>query len=176
MGFGKNLAKGFVRSAVNQVGRDAGKVVSNQLYGDAHSVPHRSVNGSGGRREFVGENENEMRIERCEPTSTVKMCLIIFVSLLFSIIGMGILFFVGVKRWKLRNFVKGWRYYSVPHYTSDRRYRDGVRYDGDEIRREKLVLEADEWEMKQNSLVAGLYIICSVLYFVFMIIVVNAAK
>lgn len=44
MGFLGNLAKGFVRSAVNQVGRDTGKVVSNQLYGDAHATPIRNVN------------------------------------------------------------------------------------------------------------------------------------
>lgn len=40
------LAKGFIRSAVNQVGRDGGRVVSNQIYGDAHSAPIRGVSGS----------------------------------------------------------------------------------------------------------------------------------
>lgn len=41
--FINGLAKGFIRSAVNQVGRDAGRVVSNNIYGDAHSIPHRNV-------------------------------------------------------------------------------------------------------------------------------------
>lgn len=38
-----NLGKGFVRSAVNQVGRDAGRVISNQTFGDAHSAPIRGA-------------------------------------------------------------------------------------------------------------------------------------
>ena len=33
----------FVRSAVGQVGRDGGRVISNQIYGDAHSTPIRGV-------------------------------------------------------------------------------------------------------------------------------------
>ena len=41
MSFLNNLLKGFIRSAVNQVGRDGGRVISNQLYGDAHASPVR---------------------------------------------------------------------------------------------------------------------------------------
>ena len=41
--FIQNLAKGFIRSAVNQVGRDGGKIISNQIYGDAHSTPYLSL-------------------------------------------------------------------------------------------------------------------------------------
>ena len=53
--FINELAKGFVRSAVNQVGRDAGRVVSNNIYGDAHSIPHRTVSAGGaGRVSSVG--------------------------------------------------------------------------------------------------------------------------
>ena len=38
MSFVKNLAKGFVRSAVNQVGRDGGRVISNSIYGGRNYV------------------------------------------------------------------------------------------------------------------------------------------
>ena len=38
-----SLAKGFVRSTVNQVGRDAGKVISNNIYGEQHSTPYRNT-------------------------------------------------------------------------------------------------------------------------------------
>ena len=34
---------GFLKSTINQVGRDLGKVVSNQVFKDAHSTPHRIV-------------------------------------------------------------------------------------------------------------------------------------
>lgn len=37
--FTEDLAKGFIQSAVNQVGRDGGKVISNSIYGNAHSTP-----------------------------------------------------------------------------------------------------------------------------------------
>ena len=43
MGFLSNLGKGFIRSAVNQVGRDGGKVISNNIYGNAHATPVRRV-------------------------------------------------------------------------------------------------------------------------------------
>ena len=39
MSFINNLAKGFIRSAVNQVGRDGGKVISNKIYGNSHTTP-----------------------------------------------------------------------------------------------------------------------------------------
>lgn len=39
MGFISNLFKGFVRSAVNQVGRDGGRVISNNVYKNKHSTP-----------------------------------------------------------------------------------------------------------------------------------------
>lgn len=39
MNFLLQLLKGFFRSAVNQVGRDTGKVVSNKVYKNKHSTP-----------------------------------------------------------------------------------------------------------------------------------------
>lgn len=38
-----SLCKGFIRSAVNQVGRDYGRTISNQIFGDAHATPVRVV-------------------------------------------------------------------------------------------------------------------------------------
>ena len=37
------LIKGFFRSAVNQVGRDGGKVISNKVYGDKHKTPINNI-------------------------------------------------------------------------------------------------------------------------------------
>ena len=42
MSYLNNLAKGFVKSAVKQVGREGGKVISNQIYGNVHSKPLRT--------------------------------------------------------------------------------------------------------------------------------------
>lgn len=44
MSFISNLIKGFIRSAVNQVGRDGGRVISNNIYQNNHSTPISSTN------------------------------------------------------------------------------------------------------------------------------------
>jgi len=46
MSFLNSLIKGFVRSAVNQVGRDAGRVVSNRTMKGRHAIPHTHVPSS----------------------------------------------------------------------------------------------------------------------------------
>ena len=51
------LLKMFVNSAVRQVGRDGGKVISNAVYGDSHSTPHRIVkNKNGSTEEYNSTN------------------------------------------------------------------------------------------------------------------------
>ncbi len=40
----------FLKSAINQVGRDMGKVVSNQIFKDAHSTPYRNIRSSNNRQ------------------------------------------------------------------------------------------------------------------------------
>lgn len=52
MSFISDLGQGFIRSAVNQVGRDGGKVISNQLYGNAHSTPIRGI-GMTNKNEYI---------------------------------------------------------------------------------------------------------------------------
>lgn len=62
--FATQLAKGFVRSAVNQVGRDGGRVLSNQIYGNRNYINVRGVDASpsanayGGALDYthIGEN------------------------------------------------------------------------------------------------------------------------
>lgn len=58
MSFLGNLAKGFVRSTVNQVGRDTGRVISNKIYGDKHSSPVRGIAYSDGN--YYNEDSNEL--------------------------------------------------------------------------------------------------------------------
>lgn len=58
MSFINTLLKGFVRSAVNQVGRDGGKVISNQLYGNTHAAPVR-----------VSQNQTQTETIHLETTS-----------------------------------------------------------------------------------------------------------
>jgi hypothetical protein len=41
----QSLGEKFISSAVRQIGRDLGKTVSNELFGDAHSTPVRHIKG-----------------------------------------------------------------------------------------------------------------------------------
>lgn len=175
MGFGKNLAKGFVRSAVNQVGRDGGKVISNRLYGDAHSVPHRSINGNG-QPEFIGMEAKEIRTERYDGDSNTKIVVFILLAFLFNFIGGLILFFIGLKRWFARESVEGLRFYSVPVFIRDRRYKDGMRYDGEQIQRKRVTLVADELEISNHKNIAKTYMIAGSAIMLFYIIVLNIMK
>lgn len=175
MGFGKNLAKGFVRSAVNQVGRDGGKVISNQLYGDAHSVPHRSVNGNE-QPEYIGMETKEIRTERCDDYSNTKIVVFILLAFMFNFIGGLILFFIGLKRWFSRETIGGWRFYSAPVFIRDRRYKDGMRYDGEQVQRKRVTLVADELEIANNKNIAKTYMIAGAAIILFYIIVLNIMK
>ena len=176
MGFGKNLAKGFVRSAINQVGRDGGKVISNQLYGDAHSVPHRSVNGSCGQPQSNRLEEIYLRTERASAPSNARVAFCVLLACMFNIFGALVLLISGYSRWKSRYTVKGWNVYSTPAYARDNRYRDGVRYEGDVLRREPVMLEADEWEVERNTTVARIYLAAGVCIILFFIVLMNFAK
>ena len=175
MGFGKNLAKGFVRSAVNQVGRDAGKVVSNNLYGDAHSVPHRSVNGNE-QPEFIGTEAKEIRTDRCDGDSNTKIVIFVFLAFMFNFIGGVVLLLLGLKRWLARETVEGWRFYSVPVFIRDRRYKDGMRYDGEQVQRKRVTLVADELEISRNKNIAQTYMIAGAAIMLFYIIVLHIMK
>lgn len=43
MGFLEQLFKGFFRSAVNQVGKDGGRIISNKIYNGNNSIPFRKL-------------------------------------------------------------------------------------------------------------------------------------
>lgn len=151
-----SLAKGFVRSAVNQVGRDAGRVVSNGVYGNRHSIPVRNVSGN----ERVIER-SEWRVEgtqAIEP-SVNKAYFKAFLGFLLNIFGAVILIIAGYKRLKNKNTVKAWRTFSQSVYVADGRCRDGKRYDGDELIRRKVIVEATDEEVKLNEKIAKIYLI-----------------
>lgn len=155
--FINGLAKGFVRSAVNQVGRDAGRVVSNQLYGDAHSTPHRNVSAGGaGRVSSVGQVEDE-GIQPIVPSVCVAW-IWGFVGFLFSIIGGVILLIVGYRKLKRKYTAYGWQYESRAVYVADGRYKRGERYDGYQLSRRRVEIEADEYIIARNEKIAKIYL------------------
>ena len=155
--FINGLAKGFVRSAVNQVGRDAGRVVSNNIYGDAHSIPHRNVSAGGaGRVSSVGKVEDE-GIQPIVP-SVGAACFWGFVGFVFSIIGGVILLIVGYRKLKNKYTAYGWQYESRAVYVADGRYKRGERYDGHQLTRRKVEVEADGYIIARNEKIAKIYL------------------
>nr|DAT16472.1 MAG TPA: Putative methionine and alanine importer, small subunit [Caudoviricetes sp.] len=155
--FINGLAKGFIRSAVNQVGRDAGRVVSNNIYGDAHSIPHRNVSAGGaGRVSSVGKIEDE-GIQPIVPSVCVAW-IWGFVGFLFSIIGGVILLIVGYRKLKRKYTAYGWQYESRAVYVADGRYKRGERYDGHQLSRSRVEIEADEYIIARNEKIAKIYL------------------
>ena len=155
--FINGLAKGFVRSAVNQVGRDAGRVVSNNIYGDAHSIPHRNVSAGGtGRITGVGQVEDE-GIQPIVP-SVGAAWFWGFVGFCFSIIGGVVLLIVGYRKLKNKNTAYGWLYESQAVYVADNRYKRGERYDGHQSSRRKVEIEADDYIIARNEKIAKIYL------------------
>ena len=155
--FINGLAKGFIRSAVNQVGRDAGRVVSNNIYGDAHSIPHRNVSAGGADRiTGVGKVVDE-GVQPIVP-SVGAAWFWGFVGFVFSIIGGVVLLIVGYRKLKNKHTAYGWQYTSQAVYVADNRYKRGERYDGRQLSRRKVEIEADDYTIAINEKIAKIYL------------------
>lgn len=170
MGFAKNLGKGFIRSAVNQVGRDAGKVISNQVYGDAHSTPHRIVGNK-----TIHNNEDNERVEYIKSHSTFGIFIRILLAFLCNILGGVVLLIYGIKKKSKASFATVYKYESVHTYENDRRYKSGVRYAGDIIVKKKYQVQVDSDTEQQNRRIADIYIWSGVAIIAFFFVAVLIA-
>jgi hypothetical protein len=137
MSFLGNLAKGFIRSAVNQVGRDGGKVISNNVYGDKHTTPIRNTNNQ--IQNFITEN-NSQTIDRAdllkEGFKEELMSNSIIMNI-FVVVGSFALPILGSLYWTIIGlinlFKKNTKFYIYKQqavYKSDRRYSSGKRLEG----------------------------------------------
>lgn len=161
MGFVKDLGKGLVRSAVNQVGRDGGKVVSNQLYGDAHSTPHRIAGGRTTIDEPRDIDADYMALDtdgKIMKHSTIGIIFRVTLAFCFHIIGGVILLIYGLRKKANAGEITVSRYEDVPTYEQDRRYKGGARYAGSIRVEKKYKANATEDEMQDNIRIANIYI------------------
>jgi hypothetical protein len=62
---------GFLKSAINQVGRDLGKVVSNQIFQDSHSTPYRRVGGKRDNKDKKTDFEAALDFQMSHRPSTL---------------------------------------------------------------------------------------------------------
>lgn len=172
MGFAKNLGKGFIRSAVNQVGRDAGKVVSNQVYGDAHSTPHRIVDN----KTIHNNEDNETSGYIIKSHSTSGIFIRILLAFLCNILGGIVLLMYGIKKKSKASFATVYKYESVPTYENDRRYKSGARYAGDITVKKKYQMQADSDTEQQNRRIADIYIWSGVAIIAFSLVAIIIAE
>lgn len=138
MSFINQLAKGFVRSAVNQVGRDGGRVISNKVYGNRHAAPIRMTGGDVGTMEAPPLPDGYMiRDDLYKNGYKEELMSSRFWTYFFMIIGSFLLPIIRTIYWiitSVKYFRKQettfFRYDSVPVMKADRRYKTGVRVDG----------------------------------------------
>jgi hypothetical protein len=165
MSFLGSLAKGFIRSAVNQVGRDGGKVISNNVYGNSHSTPINSFGNI--PQENIEENSNLFK-EKEYPL--VKIIYAIIISVFLPVIGSFIVLyraFVNLKATQMTMY----KLQNQEVYSSDRRFTNGQRYEGSKTVKIPIKIDITEQEKKVKSFKGISYLIVAVgvliMYFTF---------
>ncbi len=168
MSFLNNLFKGFIRSAVNQVGRDGGRVISNQLYGDAHASPVR-----------VSQSQSSTTTQIIEPQNTsntpYNFLSIAFADyLIFKIIAYSFFSIIIVFIGSIYTYIRGVEYskkqtmeiYGTERTaitTPDRRYSTGTRVTGYRNRKVVIAVEpADYANLKYYKTKGKIYKIIAI--------------
>lgn len=165
MSFLGSLAKGFIRSAVNQVGRDGGKVVSNNVYGNSHSTPINSF-GNVSQENFE-ENSNLIK-EKEYPL--IKIIYAIILSVFIPVIGSFIVLYRAFVNLKAKQMTM-YELQNQGVYSSDRRFTSGQRYEGSKTVKIPVKIDITEQEKKVKTFKGISYLIISIgaliMYFVF---------
>lgn len=171
--FMNNLAKGFIRSAVNQVGRDGGRVISNKIYNNQNytpvadatqsAAPHNPYYGSQGAAPasntgYVKDRQDlpQNAVSAIKPFSTGKIIGLICISLMLSFFGAAGVLIYGIATYITRMEKMEW-FVRQPVYVPDRRHRSGRRLDGYvEVKQKALVSATPEAIAisKRNGIIA----------------------
>jgi hypothetical protein len=140
MAFLNNLAKGFIRSAVNQVGKDGGKIISNNIYGNNHSTPINLVRNS--------ETKSTENLFEEKEYIFIKLFWAAVLSTILPIIGGLIVIYRGFVNQK-KTSKKMFKIEKQAVYKIDRRYTTGKRFEG--YREIKVIVEVDIDESKKRK-------------------------
>lgn len=179
--FMSSLAKGFIRSAVNQVGRDGGKIISNKVYGDAHSTPYRNTSSPSTYKDDIIYKEvspDEMRKKAIEGGFTpvysqthwfLKILYVAFSAfwlatfferaVIFGSIPAIILLCKGISKILNKNEIKMQKIAPVAVYKQDRRYRNGERLVGYTNQKQEIKVKASKEESEKKSEIGTAYIV-----------------
>lgn len=135
---GKNflntLARNFVRSAVNQVGKDGGRVISNKVYGNRHSIPIRNTAPDQNIYNLgLPKSENTIQINDIETytpeyfeTRLWEYFFLIIGGLIIPVIG-PLYFLADGLNFIFRKTTPHIRYQDNIVKKPDRRYKEGYR-------------------------------------------------
>ena len=147
----KSLFNEMLRSAANQFARDGGRVLSNAMYGDAHSTPIRRVGGSNNTqgsqfssangedvsaeemRQWCKENGMHLKISRTSVSQVVGMAILGAMPILITGIVCGPAFIFASLRRVWYFFTADAQYAKqamVANKIPDRRYSQGYRIEG----------------------------------------------
>jgi hypothetical protein len=156
MKFLGSLTKGFIKSAVNQVGRDGGKVISNKVYGNSHSTPINQKE-SISLEDFI-DREN---LQKEKEYPLIKIFWSIIISLLLPIVGSSIVLYRAILNLKAKEMTL-YKLENQAVYSSDKRFKNGQRYGGIKVVRVPIKVDITEVEKKVKTFKGMWYLIISI--------------
>ena len=156
MSYINNLVKGFVRSAVNQVGRDGGKVVSNKIYGNSHSSPIKIVDGN------LSNKDHESGLTLEKEYIWVKSFWGLIICFCIPIFGSLLLFYRAYVNF-YKKTITAYKNEKQAVYKSDRRYTNGRKLLGYQNVKIPVKIEIDETQRKRAKIKSYIYIIIALL-------------
>lgn len=188
MSFLQELGKGFIRSAVNQVGRDGGKVISNAIYGDAHATPIRRVGQSTSGTYFDTETSQQLTPQQLLQYATtdgwkpeytsypwvIRICLMfiaIFIGAILAPWSLALpllplyVAYRGAKHFFARHTTYC-KMTQVPRMVSDRRYKGQIRQDGTETVKATILLSSTSEDKTRHTIVGISHILYAVIMWI----------
>lgn len=190
MSFIQELGKGFIRSAINQVGRDGGKVISNKIYGDAHATPIRRVGQSPSGSYFDTETSQPLTPQQILQYATTdgwqpeysshkwshrltlmfwailigSMPFIFPFCLIIPIVPIYIIY-RGIKHMTAKNTTY-FKMVEVPKLIADRRYKGNIRQDGTELMKATIPLTSTPEDKAAHRRLGWSYILCAIILWI----------
>ena len=161
------MGKRFLRSAVSQVGRDGGRVVSNKIYGNRHAIRIQNVSSDSASptlqsddyteydvkdlndkyfedRSFFVEEGFHSKSPKLGWGYLILLTFLVLIPILGQILWIWALIVLG--RGLGNSILTG--HINVPVHKPDRRYKEGVRYIGDEVIKVSINTKATSEEKK----------------------------
>jgi hypothetical protein len=166
MGFFEKLPKHFITSAVRQVGRDGGKVISNKIYKGKHGTPiYNSGNSSrsivGNQQQQVDRSSIDMRIQ---PPVKGGGLGVIIKGVLIQVVPFGLIA-VLIKGILYLNKSSVKVYSRVANHVPDKRFKEGYRVDGYSIVKTDFERTLQDFEMRRMRSRGVSYLLSVVVFF-----------